>query len=128
MKYFSLSRPIVPGGYPKVAKVIEVINFDTPIIQPEIGHTVWGTIEFDTEIPDEDAEAYELIADKKQEFWVVTTSFDDRGHVVSNITDTIWAILKPQNTSYSTGRKDIYVDYFASREDAEQFVLEARSC
>mgnify|MGYP004679359875 CR=1 FL=1 len=68
------------------------------------------------------------IADKKQEFWVVTTSFDDRGHVVSNITDTIWAILKPQNTSYSTGRKDIYVDYFASREDAEQFVLEARSC
>lgn len=59
MKYFSLSRPIVPGGYPKVAKVIEVINFDTPIIQPEIGHTVWGTIEFDTEIPAEDAEAYE---------------------------------------------------------------------
>ena len=45
MKYFSLSRPIVPGGYPKVAKVIEVINFDTPIIQPEIGHTVWGTID-----------------------------------------------------------------------------------
>ena len=98
MKYFSLSRPIVPGGYPKVAKVIEVINFDTPIIQPEIGHTVWGTIEFDTEIPAEDAEAYELIADKKQEFLAVTTSFDDRGHVVSNITDTVWAVLKPQST------------------------------
>lgn len=128
MKYFSLSRPIVPGGYPKVAKVIEVINFDTPIIQPEIGHTVWGTIEFDTEIPAEDAEAYELIADKKQEFWVVTTSFDDRGHVVSNITDTVWAVLKPQRTYCSTRRKDIYVDYFASRKEAEQFVLEARSC
>lgn len=85
MKYFSLSRPIVPGGYPKVAKVIEVINFDTPIIQPEIGHTVWGTIEFDTEIPAEDAEAYELIADKKQEFLAVTTSFDDRGHNANSI-------------------------------------------
>ena len=31
MKYFSLSRPIVPGGYPKGAKVIEVIDFDSPM-------------------------------------------------------------------------------------------------
>ena len=59
-------------------------------------------------------------------YWCVTTSVDDRGRVVANITNTVEAVSKPENSSESKSRKDIYNDWFESREEAQKFVEEAR--
>ncbi len=59
-------------------------------------------------------------------YWCVTTSFDDKGRVVSNITNVVEADEKPENSFTSTSRKDIYNDWFDSREEAEKFVEEAK--
>lgn len=126
MKYYSVARPIMPGSYPNTARVVEVKNFDEPTFCLELGQKVWGVIEFEKEIPAEDATAYELIADKKKQFWAVTTSVDDNGNVAAAITDIVWAVVKPENSYLSTKRKDIYVDYFESHEEAKQHVKDAQ--
>lgn len=59
-------------------------------------------------------------------YWCVTTSVDDRGRVVAAITDTVEAVSKPENTSISTRRKDIYNDWFESPEEAQAFADEAK--
>ena len=126
MKYYSIARPIMPGSYPNTARVVEVKNFDTPTFCPELGQKVWGMIEFEKALSAEEASAYELIADEKKQFWVVTTSIDDNGNVASAITDIVWTVVKPENSFLSTKRKDIYVDYFESREEAEQHIKDAQ--
>ena len=105
MKYYSIARPIMPGSYPNTARVVEVKNFDTPTFCPELGQKVWGVIEFEKELLAEEASAYELIADEKKQFW---------------------AVVRPENSFLSTKRKDIYVDYFESREEADQHVKDAQ--
>lgn len=127
MKYYSVARPIMPGSYPNTARVVEVKNFDAPTFCPELGQKVWGVIEVEKALSAEDASAYELTANEKKQFWAVTTSFDDNGNVVSAITDTVWAVVKPENSYLSTKRKDIYVDYFESREKADQHVKDAQN-
>lgn len=42
------------------------------------------------------------------------------------ITDSVRAVKKPENTSKSLARKDIYVDWFESKKDAEDFIKENR--
>ena len=75
MKYYSVTRPIMPGSYPQTAQVVEVKNFDEPTMCPELGQKVWGVIEFEKALSTEEASAYELIADEKKQFWAVTTSY-----------------------------------------------------
>ena len=55
-------------------------------------------------------------------YYCVTSSFDDRGHVVAAITATCQADTKPESTYKSTSRKDIYNDWFETRKAAELFV------
>lgn len=59
-------------------------------------------------------------------YWCVTTSVDNRGRVVANITNTVEAVCKPENSSTSTSRRDIYNDWFYSCEEAQEFVEEAK--
>lgn len=59
-------------------------------------------------------------------YWCVTTSVDNRGRVVANITNTVEAVCKPENSSTSTSRRDIYNDWFESEEEAQAFVEEAK--
>ena len=59
--------------------------------------------------------------------WCVTTSVNDRGQVAANITNVIEAVCKPENSSTSTSRRDIYQDWFPSLEQAEKYVEEARN-
>ena len=40
--------------------------------------------------------------------------------------DMVWAVVRPENSFLSTKRKDIYVDYFESREEADQHVKDAQ--
>lgn len=127
MRYYSTQRPVLPGGYPKKDAVQKIHNYDKKIFCEEIGREAWGYIDYTDSLEKEEAEAYELTVGGMKPYWCVTTSVNDRGHVVANITNMIEAVCKPENTSTSTSRRDIYNDWFESQEEAEEFVKEARS-
>lgn len=126
MRYYSTQRPVIPGSYPKRNLVVEVNNFDEKTYCEEIGGEAWGYIDYSEPLTKEDADAYELIQAGLHTYYSVTTSFDNRGRVQASITSTIQAAVKPEQTYRSTSRKDIYVDWFESREAAEKFAKEAR--
>lgn len=54
------------------------------------------------------------------------TAITDDGRVSCAITDTVRAAVKPKNSFRETKRKDIWVDWFDSKEDAEERVHEAK--
>ena len=126
MRYYSTQRPVMPGSYPNKAAVEEIHNFDEKTFYEEIGREAWGYIDYREALTKEQAEAYELTLGGLKTYWCVTTSVDDRGRVVAAITDTFEAVSKPENTSTSTQRKDIYNDWFESPEEAQAFVDEAK--
>lgn len=127
VKYYSTQRPVMPGGYPKKGAVEKIQNFDTKTFCEEVGREAWGFIEYREPLTKEEADAYELTLAGMKTFWCVTTSVDDRGTVRAAITSFVEAVCKPENTSTSTSRKDIYNDWFEDHEEAEKFVEEARS-
>lgn len=59
-------------------------------------------------------------------YYAVTTCFYNDGRVISNITDSMKTDKKPNSTWKSLMTKDIYVDWFASYKQAEEFVQSAR--
>lgn len=125
-RYYSIMRPVQSLGYPKQENVEKIHNFNTKILCEEIGREAWGYIDYSEDLTKEEAKDYELMLGGMKTYWCVTTSIDDRGRVVSNITNTIEAVCKPEDSSMSTKREDIYNDWFESREEAEKWVEEAR--
>ena len=108
MRYYSTMRPVQPGGFPNREGVEEIHNFDTKTFCEEIGREAWGYIDYREPLTKEQAEAYELTLGGMKTYWCVTTSVDNRGRVVANITNTVEAVCKPENSSTSTSRRDIY--------------------
>ena len=90
-RYYSTQRPVMPGGFPRKADVVEIKNFDVKTFCEEIGKEAWGYIEYQA------------------------------------ITNVIDAVCKPENSFKSLKRKDIYTDWFESREEAEKLVEEAKT-
>lgn len=125
-RYYSTMRPFGPGTFPQKDGTETITNFDGPTFCEEIGREAWGYIDYREALTKEEAEAYELTLGGMKTYWCVTTSIDDRGRVVANITDTIEAVSKPENSSTSTSQRDIYNDWFESEEEAQAFVKEAR--
>ena len=64
----------------------------------------------------------------KNKWWCVVTTIDNRGNMASNIVDTVCQEYKPDNTFRSTPRKDIYADWFSSKEMAEEYIERSASC
>lgn len=126
MRYYSTQRPVTPGSFPGGCAVDEIVNFDRKTFCEEIGREAWGYIDFAAQLPDGEAERWELTPAGMKLFWCVTTSFDDRGRVAAGLTRCVEAVEKPENRSTSTRRKDIYTDWFDSREEAEKFIEEAK--
>lgn len=126
MRYYSTQRPVMPGGFPKKAAVEKIENFDTKTFCEEIGREAWGFVEYQEPLATEEADAYELTLGGMKIFWCVTTLVDDQGTVRAAITNFVEAANKPENSSKSTSRKDIYHDWFESHEEAEEFVKEAK--
>lgn len=60
-------------------------------------------------------------------YYCATTSFDDRGRVTAALTNIIEAEEKPENEFRETHRKDIYIDWFESEEEANAFIEQAKS-
>ena len=61
MKYYSIRRPILPGGYPEKELVEKIVNFDTRIYCQEIDRLAWGYVEYKKELTQDQADAYELV-------------------------------------------------------------------
>lgn len=66
-KYYSVMRPIVPGGYPKTKPIHRIVNFDEKQPIPSINNRVWGYIEYKLPLSAADAAAYELIPEMPYE-------------------------------------------------------------
>jgi len=126
MRYYSTQRPVTPGSYPSSHEVAEICNFDQKTFCEEIGREAWGYIDFTDKLPGDEAECWELTRSGLKMFWCVTSSFDDRGRVVSHITRSVEAEAQPKNSFKSTARKDIYNDWFDSLEAAEAHAEEAK--
>ena len=126
-RYYSTLRPFGPGTFPQKDGRETITNFDGPAYCEEIGREAWGYIEYPEALTKEEAESYDLTEAGMKTFWCVTTSYDDRGRVISNITNTVQAAEKPKDTYVITRRRDIYNDWFESREAAEEHVKEART-
>ncbi len=126
MRYYSTQRPVMPGSFPKKEAVERIENFDTKTFCEQIGQEAWGFIEYKEPLEEGEADAYSLVFEGTKPYWCVTTSIDDRGRVVANITGKINAACKPENAFTRTSRRDIYRDWFGSYEEAEEFVREAK--
>ena len=125
MKYYSRMRPVMPGSYPREG-VTNIHNFDDREFVQEINSEAWGYIEYDRELTEKEVADYELTPANMKTWYGVTVAVYDNGKVVARITATKQAVVKPENTETSTSRKDIYVDWFGTREEAESWVQEAK--
>lgn len=126
MKYYSTMRPVGPGTIPADIAVKEIRNFDDRQFCQEIDAEAWGWFETDERIPEEALAAYELDPEGTRTWYGVTSAFYDDGRIRAKITSTRRCLEKPENATCSLPRKDIYTDWFESREMAEKFVNEAK--
>lgn len=61
MRYYSILRPVAPGTFPSGYKINEIVNFDRRQYCADIGRESWGYIDFESELSDKDADAYDLV-------------------------------------------------------------------
>ena len=127
MRYYSTQRPIMPGSYPCRDKVVSITNFDTRTFCEDIGLEAYGYIEYSEPLSESEAGNYELVSEELKKYWCVCTGVYDDGHLVSHIVDTKLAARKPENSCKSLRRKDVYLDWFDSEEEALQHVEDAKN-
>ena len=125
-RYYSIMRPVLPGGFPKKELVEEIENFDTKTFCKEIGRGAWGYLEYKEAITKEEADPYDLVLGGMKTYYCVTTSVDDKGKVLVAITRVLEAESKPESSFRSLSRKDVYNDWFDDLEEAKKFVEEAK--
>ena len=125
-RYYSTQRPFGPGTFPQRDGTETITNFDGKIYCEEIGREAWGFIDYLEPLTKKEADEYELTLGGMKTYYCVTSSVDDKGKVRAAITNVIDAACKPENSFKSLKRKDIYTDWFESREEAEKMVEEAK--
>lgn len=59
-------------------------------------------------------------------YYCVTSSFDNYSRVAANITTSVEAESKPDNSFHSTCEQDVYNDWFENIEDAKKYVKDAQ--
>lgn len=120
MKYYSIRRPILPGGYPEKELVEKIVNFDTRIYCQEIDGLAWGYVEYKKALTPDQADAYELVLEGKRKYWCVTTVYDVHGRITAEIIKEAEAFRRPLNMLKRMKRKKIRREWFDSREEAER--------
>lgn len=61
-------------------------------------------------------------------YYCVTSSFDDLGHADAKITNSCLLNKKPNDYSFSTRYRDIYVNWFDSFAEARKYVTDTKYC
>ena len=125
-RYYSTQRPFGPGTFPRKDGRETVTNYAWPTFCEEIGREAWGHVEYPEPLTEKEAAEYELTIAGMKLYYCVTSSFDDQGKAVAAITNVIEAVQKPENSSRSTKRKDIYNDWFKDPEEAKKYVEDVR--
>ena len=62
-----------------------------------------------------------------RKWYCVITTFDDRGNVTANIVDAKETERRPEGTYETTARKDIYTDWFDSKEAANEYITDCKN-
>ncbi len=119
MKYYSIRRPILPGGYPEKELVERIVNFDTRIYCQEIDGMAWDYVEYKKELTPNQADAYELVLERKRKYWCAATVYDSYGRITAKIIKSSEAFRRSLNMFKRTKRKKICREWFDSREEAE---------
>ena len=120
-RYYSILRPIMPGSCPK-KNVVNIVNFDKQEFCEDIGRKAWGYIEYQERLTEKDIDEYELISTELKTFWCVKSSVYNDGSVKTSMMSTKMAISKPENKSFESPLKDVYIYWFNSEEEAKEFV------
>lgn len=125
-RYYSTQRPIAPGTIPMKSQT-NITPFDDKKYCEDIKREAWGYVEYADPLTKEETEDYELTPGFLKEYFSVTTAVYDNGRITAAVTSSVFSERKPQNTSRSTSRKDIYVDWFDNIEEAKQFAEDAKN-
>lgn len=119
MKYYSIRRPILPGGYPEKELVEKIVNFDTRIYCQEIDGLAWGYVEYKKELTQDQANDYELVLEGKKQYWCVTTVYDAHGRITAKIIKEAEAFRRPLNLFKRIKKKKLRREWFDSLEEAQ---------
>ena len=120
--YSKHNRSIAPGTFPKPEgnKILQVKDFERAIYIVGIGE-VYGGIEYEHPLSDEDWEGYELIPGDHK-YWYgarYRTNNDGTGH--GRMLKPVLAKDMPSGRSKITERYTITERWFERRRDAERF-------
>ena len=122
-KYYSLARPVCPGGYPNSSNVRSIVNFDDRKWCEDIKRFAWGYIEYEEPLSEKDAEDYELFSANMRTFWGVEAIVDPAGTVLSaKVTQKVEALKMPGREEKRKGGNDYYLEWFASKSEAYEFI------
>ena len=122
MKYYSLKRPILPGGYPKGHGGTTVVNFMEPEFCKEVGTEAYGYVEYSSPIPEKEADEHELVPEGSRIYWRVTISVGKDGKRSAMISKTIRDTKQPEDDMKSLSRKQVAHRWFPSRDKADRFI------
>ena len=123
MKYYSLKRPILPGGYPKTEAVKEIVNFaPAPQYCKEIDAEAYGYLQCSAALSRKEADEYELIAEGSHIYWCVITSINNNGKRSAMISKTIRCAKQPEDVVKDLSNKQVAHRWFISREIADRFI------
>lgn len=103
------------------------MNFSVKTFCDDIQLEAYGYIEYLDEISEKEASDYELISEKLHRYWCVSSAVYDDGHMTGAIVDSKLAAQKPDDISKTLVRKDVYITWFASKEEAESFLTEIQN-
>lgn len=66
------------------------------------------------------------ILETSEYYYCVTSTFDDHGNVTCAVTDIVKTESKPANFYREEKHRDIYLDFFDTLEEADEFVASVR--
>ena len=123
MKYYSLKRPILPGGYPKNNVVKEVVNFiPAPKYCKEVDAEAYGYLECSDALSEQEIEDYELFSEDSHIYWRVTASINKNGKYSAAITKTERSCKQPEDIIKELTNKQVAHRWFPSRDKADCFI------
>lgn len=123
-RYYSIARPVSIGTFPATAKVEEIKNFDVRTYCPDIDALAWGYLDLLEPLSEKEASSYELMSSEAKEWICVTSAVYDDGRVRARITNRKRAVRKPNQRGRQTSHYDLYMDWFASEEEANAFIAD----
>ncbi len=127
IRYYSTARPIMPGSFPNSLQPEKIVGFEKKTYCEGIGMDAWGYLESKVHLTEKEADQWDLTIEGNRLWFCVTSSVLDDGTTAANITDTKRSSQKPESRVKYLSRKDIYTDWYGSREEAEAAVIEART-